>query len=257
LRIGLKLDVILLPGCSACIGLHRQFTGEVLMAAINRPARADAPSALRDIAELPSAIRPSSYEMKVAYPEQLFARPFGWWSTLVALCLLLLAPLLLADVPPIRDYPNHLARLFILAQARHDPVPDGIWQPQRAVIPDLVIDLLAPPLTRIMTPFAAGKMMLALASLVPVAGAVACSRAAFGERLYRPMMAGVMAYNIVFVLGFINYLISLGGSLRVRKPADSGNSASRQGCSLPSAPRHRAARAAFQHAAPNLEDATR
>ena len=183
------------------------------MPAINRPAHANAPSALRDIAEAPSAIGPSSYEMKVAYVEQFFARPFGWWSTLAALCLLLLAPLLLADVPPILDYPNHLARLFILAHAGQDPVLDGIWQPHWAVIPDLVIDLLAPPLMHIMTPFAAGRMMLALALLVPVAGAVAYSRAAFGERLYWPMLAGLMAYNIIFVLGFINYLISLGGAL--------------------------------------------
>jgi hypothetical protein len=90
------------------------------MPAINRPAHANAPSALRDIAEAPSAIGPSSYEMQVAYVEQFFARPFGWWSTLAALCLLLLAPLLLADVPPILDYPNHPARLFILAQAGQD-----------------------------------------------------------------------------------------------------------------------------------------
>jgi hypothetical protein len=151
--------------------------------------------------------------MKVSYLEQFFARPLGWWSTFAALCLLLLAPLLLAEVPPILDYPNHLARLFILAQAGQDPVLDGIWQPQWAVIPDLGIDLLAPPLMRIMTPFEAGKIMLALALLVPVAGAVAYSRAAFGERLYWPMMAGLMAYNIIFVLGFINYLISLGGAL--------------------------------------------
>jgi hypothetical protein len=39
---------------------------------------------------------------------------------LAALCLLLPAPLLLADVPPILDYPNHPARLFILAQAGQD-----------------------------------------------------------------------------------------------------------------------------------------
>jgi hypothetical protein len=183
------------------------------MPAINRPAQADAPSALRDIAKVRSAIAPSSYEVKLAYLEQFFARPFGWWSTLAALCLLLLAPLLLADVPPILDYPNHLARLFILAQAGQDPVLDGIWQPHWAVIPDLVIDLLVPPLMHIMTPFAAGKMMLALALLMPVAGTVAYSRAAFGERLYWPMMAGLMVYNITFVLGFINYLISLGGAL--------------------------------------------
>src|SRR5206468_5615934 len=137
--------------------------------------------------------------------EKFFASRFGWWSTFGALCLLLSAPLLLVDVPPVLDYPNHLARLFILANAGQDPVLDGIWQPHWAVIPDLGIDLLIPPLMRILPPFEAGKIMLALALLLPVAGTVAYSRAAFRERLYWPMMAGLMAYNLIFVLGFINY----------------------------------------------------
>jgi hypothetical protein len=145
--------------------------------------------------------------------EQVFARPSVWWSIFVALCLLLLAPLLLADVPPILDYPNHLARLFILAHAGHDPVLDKIWRPHWAVIPDLAIDVVISPLMLVMTPFAAGKIMLALALLMPVAGAVAYSRAAFGRRLYWPMISGLMAYNIIFVFGFINYLIALGGAL--------------------------------------------
>src|SRR5258708_8233465 len=106
--------------------------------------------------------------MKVAYGEQFSAGPFGWWSTLAALCLLLLAPLLLADVPPILDYPNHLARLFILAHAGQDPVLDGIWQPHWAVIPDLVIDLLAPPLMHIMTPFSPPTIIFSLSFLLPL-----------------------------------------------------------------------------------------
>jgi len=145
--------------------------------------------------------------------KSFLARSSGWWLTVLALCLLLLAPLLFADVPPIVDYPNHLARLFILAHAGQDPVLDSIWRPHWAIIPDLGIDLVIPPLMRITTPFVAGKAALALALLVPVAGALAYSRAAFNQRLYWPMTAGLMAYNIVFVLGFINYLISLGGAL--------------------------------------------
>src|SRR5437762_2922065 len=90
--------------------------------------------------------------------EQFFASRFGWRSTFGALCLLLSAPLLLADVPPILDYPNHLARLFILAKAGQDPVLDGIWQPHWAVIPDLGIDLLVPPLMHILPPLEAGKI---------------------------------------------------------------------------------------------------
>lgn len=145
--------------------------------------------------------------------EQVAARSSSWWLVFAVLCMVLLAPLTLADVPPILDYPNHLARLFILAHAGQDPVLDRIWQPHWAVIPDLAIDVLIPPLMRVMTPFAAGKIMLALALLMPVVGAVTYSRAVFGRRLYWPMTAGLMAYNIIFVFGFINYLIALGGAL--------------------------------------------
>jgi hypothetical protein len=145
--------------------------------------------------------------------EQIAAGSSCWWTIFAALCLLLLAPLLLASLPPILDYPNHLARLVILAHAGRDPVLDRIWQPSWAVVPDLAIDILIPPLMHVMTPFAAGKIMLALALLMPLVGAVAYSRCAFGRRLYWPMTAALMAYNIIFVFGFINYLIALGAAL--------------------------------------------
>ena len=44
---------------------------------------------------------------------------------LVALCLLLLAPLALVDVPPLLDYPNHLARAVVLAFPA-DPILSSI-----------------------------------------------------------------------------------------------------------------------------------
>jgi hypothetical protein len=81
------------------------------------------------------------------------------------------------------------------------------------VIPDLAMDLIGPPLMRVMSPFHAGKIILALALLAPLAGVAAFSRAAFGTRLYWPMTAGLMAYNLIFILGFINYLIALGAAL--------------------------------------------
>ena len=45
----------------------------------------------------------------------------SWWVTLLVLCVALLIPLSIADVPPILDYPNHLARLVLLAAGPGDP----------------------------------------------------------------------------------------------------------------------------------------
>ena len=50
------------------------------------------------------------------------ARDWLWWQALAGLCAVLLAPLLVVDVPPLLDYPNHLARVFVLASLPHDPV---------------------------------------------------------------------------------------------------------------------------------------
>lgn len=145
--------------------------------------------------------------------EGFFGRPGVWWLTLLAMCGLLLTPLMFADIPPVVDYPNHLARLVILGHAGEGSALDSIWRPHWAVIPDLGIDLVVPPLMHVMPPYAAGRLALALALLMPVGGAAAYSRAAFRRRLYWPMIAGLMAYNIIFVLGFLNYLISLGAAL--------------------------------------------
>jgi hypothetical protein len=141
------------------------------------------------------------------------ARPAAWWAALLGLSLLLLLPLAVTQFPPVLDYPNHLARLFILARAGTDPVLDGMWQPHWAIIPDLGIDLIGPPLVRLLGPYPAGKVLLGLALLAPLWGAVAYSRAAFGERLYWPMTAALTAYGIVFALGFMNYLLALGLAL--------------------------------------------
>jgi hypothetical protein len=144
---------------------------------------------------------------------RLLHHPLAWWTVIALVCLLVLAPLWVADIPPILDYPNHLARLFILAHVDDDPVLASIWQPQWDVIPDLAIDIVGPPLMDVLSPFAAGKVILAAALLLPMAGAVLYSRVAFGARLYWPMTAGLMAYNLDFVLGFLNYLIAVGLAL--------------------------------------------
>ncbi len=137
----------------------------------------------------------------------------GWWCALGALVLLLLAPLVLNGFPPVLDYPNHLARLFILARAGTAPVLDRIYAPHWSIIPDLGIDLIGPPLIPWLGVFRTGRLLLALALLAPLAGALAYSRLAFRTRLYTPMSAALISYNLFFVLGFMNYLLAVGLAL--------------------------------------------
>jgi hypothetical protein len=44
-----------------------------------------------------------------------------WWLSVAGLLAGLVAPFFFVDVPPVLDYPNHLARLYVLAFGAQDP----------------------------------------------------------------------------------------------------------------------------------------
>ncbi len=133
----------------------------------------------------------------------------GW--VLAALCLTLVAPLALTDVPPLLDYPNHLARVFVLHALPHDPVLARFYAAHWSVIPNLAVDLLGPPLLHMLPVHLAGRMLIALSVLLPVCGAVAYGRT-IGSRWW-PLGAGLVAYNATELHGFLNFSIAIGLAL--------------------------------------------
>ncbi len=134
----------------------------------------------------------------------------AWWCVLVVLCLVLLAPLTLADVPPLLDYPNHLARLFVLASLPADPVLARFYMPHWAIIPNLALDLTVPPLLRIFPVHVVGRAVVGLILLLPVLGAVAYHRALTGRLSYWPLGSVLFAYNGALLRGFLNFIASVG-----------------------------------------------
>ena len=121
-----------------------------------------------------------------------------------------MAPLLIADVPPILDYPNHLARLVLLAAGPDDPVLGRIATPHWAVIPDLAVDVLGPPLLRVLPVHVAGRLLLGGILLLNLAGGLALHRVWFGRARWWPLASGLAAYNEGFLLGFLNWQIGCG-----------------------------------------------
>ena len=131
------------------------------------------------------------------------------WTTAVAgLCAVLLAPLLIVDVPPLLDYPNHLARVFVLASLPHDPVLARFYTAHWSIIPNLALDLVGPPLLRVLPVHVAGRLLIAAAVLLPVLGAIAYNRAIGGR--WWSFGAGFMAYNSCLLAGFLNFEIAIG-----------------------------------------------
>jgi hypothetical protein len=123
------------------------------------------------------------------------------------------APLVLVDVPPLLDYPNHLARAIVLASAGTDPILSRMYAPHWAIIPDLGIDLVLPALLHVLPVHLAGRILLGVILLLPVLGVVAYSRAVFRTEAAWPLASALVAYNATFLLGFLNFVAGIGIAL--------------------------------------------
>ena len=134
-----------------------------------------------------------------------------WWLALIGLCVVLTVPLFVVDVPPLGDYPNHLARVFVLASLPHDDVLARFYAANWSVIPNLALDLIAPPLINVLPVHVVGRLLIAAAVLLPVLGTVAYNTALGGR--WWSLGAGLIAYNSCLLYGFLNFEISVGVAL--------------------------------------------
>ena len=139
--------------------------------------------------------------------------PAAWWVGMAFLCVELGVPLLAVRVPPLTDYPNHLARCYVLAFGAGDPVLSRMFSAHWQIIPNIAIDLILPALMHVFSPFTAGRIVLGLCLLVPVSGAIALSYAYFGQRSFWQMTAGFAGFNALFLMGFMNFAIAIGIAL--------------------------------------------
>jgi hypothetical protein len=136
--------------------------------------------------------------------------PAVWWTSLGLLCVALITPVLAAQVPPLTDYPNHLARCYVLAFGSRDAVLSQMFSAHWQIIPNMAIDLLLPALMHIFSPLTAGRIVLALCLLTPATGAIALSYAFFQRRSFWQLTAGFAAFNVLFLMGFMNFALGIG-----------------------------------------------
>lgn len=132
------------------------------------------------------------------------------WVMWVLGVLLASLPLLQTTLPPIVDYPNHLARAYILANWEHFGSV-GIYEWGGWLIPNVlgdVITMLLVNLTSISI-FEAGRLLLGLILLSTLGGAFALHAAANGRLSPWPVLVVPFLYNEIFFWGFLNYLLGL------------------------------------------------
>lgn len=144
-------------------------------------------------------------------PSPALAR-WAWPATALLILMVLLAPFFVVDVPAALDYPNHLARFYILAHP-NDPVLSRIYAAHWSPLPNIGVDLIGAALLRVLPVHVAGRILLALSLVSPLAGTVVYARAAFGRWTWCSLGAGVVAFNGAFFFGSMNFLFSLGVAL--------------------------------------------
>jgi hypothetical protein len=123
------------------------------------------------------------------------------------------APLLLVSMPPLADYPNHLARMMVLA---HLPAGGLAWPSYRqhwSLVPDLGMDLLVPPLLRFMSPEAAGRLLLACIVAGWTGGAVFLSASLHRRASAWAVTAAFSAWNLGLLMGFVNNALAVTAAL--------------------------------------------
>ncbi len=126
------------------------------------------------------------------------------------LCGVLLAPIWLVRYPPLLDYPNHLARAFVLAhladpQFHFTSYYAADWGPY----PYLAMDVIVIGLERFLPIHVAGRIFLSLCLLALPLAVWFFLRQAVPGREHRAVGALLLAYDFFFLLGFLNFYLGV------------------------------------------------
>jgi hypothetical protein len=132
----------------------------------------------------------------------------GVLGAFVLLMMLVTAPLFSTALPPLFDYPNHLARMHLLGEGGN-----AFYAVHWAPLPNLAQDLVVPPLARLMPLEIASKLFLVMIFGVIAGGAIWLNRVATGVWRLWPLLAFLLLYNRIFLWGFVNYLFGIGVAL--------------------------------------------
>jgi hypothetical protein len=125
----------------------------------------------------------------------------------------ILFPVFLVSIPPLADYPNHLARMHILSAADPAGNIDNNYLTNWRLIPDLAMDLIVLPLSWVMPLEIAGRLFIILTCALLVLGTICLHRTLYGRVGLWPLASLLFMYNYVLLWGFLNFLFTAGLSL--------------------------------------------
>ncbi len=125
----------------------------------------------------------------------------------------LLVPVLVAAIPPLEDYPNHLARLWLLSGGTNLPPVSEMYRVSWDTFTNIGIDLLTYGLGGLVPYEIMGRVFVAASVLLPPLGGVLLWRTVYGGTHWWQLAFGLLAWSAGVVNGFLNFEIGLGLAL--------------------------------------------
>ena len=132
-----------------------------------------------------------------------------YFVLLIAASVVLLVPFSVIDILPLQDYPNHLARIHILSHLAESPTLQQYYQASWAPLPNLAMDVIVPLLARLFPLEVAGAIFCALVLLSTAPAVSLLHYALHGKLSLWPLVSVLFAYNFVFYMGWLNYLLGV------------------------------------------------
>jgi len=119
-------------------------------------------------------------------------------------------PIITHVLPPIADYVNHLARMHVISAIASDQNLARFYEIDWQIVPNLMMDMIVPPLARLMNIYLAGQIFTIATFALMLSGTLAFHRALFGRWSALPLIVCPLLYNYIFLIGVMNYLFGIG-----------------------------------------------
>jgi hypothetical protein len=134
----------------------------------------------------------------------------------VAGCVALILPLWIVRYPPLLDYPNHLASSYVLAHL-HDPQVhfSQLYRADWAFSPYVATNATLVMLQRFLPVELAGRILLSICVLAFPLSVMFFARQVQAQRDLTVLWAFVLTYNIFFLVGFLQYCLSIAGCFAI------------------------------------------
>ena len=151
---------------------------------------------------------PGPFDLSPAVPQggRHTAAMAGLFVLVLAIATL---PLWFADVPPLNDYPFHIARIHILQHLDDTPFLNEVYERRSFLLPNMGMDLVVLGLSAVLPLEIAGRLFVGL-TLALILGGTVWLHYALTRRLEPwPLVAALFLHNWIFLFGFLNFLFGV------------------------------------------------